>query len=102
MSDLLTDIFEDKTPLNIKVGSEPIVGVLAHPGTVVDVASGAEAIVASFNSTESGQFINIEGTSGNEQLGYNEIDNTFTFNGGVYNIGDSIIVNGKSLLIVDF
>lgn len=102
MGDILTDIFEDKAPLSLTVDSEPIVGVIAHPGTTVDVSSGAEAIVASFTPTGSGQFIDIEGETGNEQLFYNEADNTFTFNSRIYNIGDSILVNGKSLRIVDF
>lgn len=102
MGDLITDIFEDKAPLNLTVDSESIIGVVAHPGTTVDVTNGAEAIVASFTSTGSGQFIEIEGETGNEQLYYNESDNTFTFNGRIYNIGDSILVNGKSLRIVDF
>jgi len=106
MEDIVQDIFPDKAvvKMNANIGGvdKELVTTLVHRGSTID-ATTTDAILTSFNPTETNQFIELstDDQGNTERLNYDPGTNTFTFDSVTYNVGDSITVNGKSILIID-
>ena len=104
LEDIIEDIFDDGSSIAINVEvngvSQDILTTFVHKGSSVSV-EGTDALLTSFNDDSIDQFIEIETVDGNQRLDYDPVSKTFTFEGVVYNIGDSITAGGRRLEIFD-
>lgn len=102
--DIIEDVFDDgsRIELSVEVNGAPqeIVTSFVHKGSSVSVDD-TSAILTSFNETDADQFIEIKTVDGNERMNYDPATKTVEIGGVTYNIGESIIIGGKKIKILD-
>ena len=104
MDDIIEDLFDDGARITVKAtvnGVESdVVSTLVHRGSSVDVEA-TNAILTSFNGSDSNQYIELDTETGSSRLEYDPSTNTVVLGGIAYNIGQSVIIDGKKIKILE-
>ena len=102
LSEVINDVFDTGDDIDVKVSGRTKKSKFVNRGGTVDV-TGAEAVVAPF-STDGGSGQSISMTlsdSTSVSVAYNETTEDLAIGSDTYNIGDSLVLDGKKITIVD-
>ena len=104
MDDIIEDLFDDGARITVKAtvnGVESdVVSTLVHRGSSVGVEA-TNAILTSFNGSDINQYIELDTETGSSRLEYDPFTNTVVLAGIAYSIGQSVIIDGKKIKILE-